>query len=106
MRNHRLFLCTVALAGCTGILGEAGGDGDGAGAQYPLTDLPLARLSHDEYVQTLTDLVKEVVPGAADAVLAQVLPKTADLPADRLVAAPDQKHGGFARLDQSEQQEY
>ena len=111
----RLVLCSLMLVGCTGILGDAtnggnnggnGGDGSGSPPQYPLADLPLPRLSHDEYLQTLHDLVTEALPSSADAVLADVMPLAVLMPADQLVTEASQKHGGFARLDQTEQQEY
>jgi hypothetical protein len=87
--------------------GSVGGAGGGAGG--PLADpgdLPLPRLARDEYVQTLRDLVAQVMPTDAAAILAGVLPLTADLPPDALVTTPLEKHGGFARVDQSEQQQY
>ena len=87
----RLVLCSLLLVGCTGILGDAtnggnnggnGGDGSGSPPQYPLADLPLPRLSHDEYLQTLRDLVTEALPSSADAVLADVMPLAVLMPAD------------------------
>jgi len=108
-----LLVSLLFFCGCTGILGNAlnggdsgGGDGAGPPPQYPLVDLPLPRLSHDEYLATVHDLVTEALPGEADAVLADIMPAAALLPADQLVGQPNDKHGGFARLDQTEQQEY
>ncbi|MDB4979526.1 MAG: Cellulose-binding domain protein [Myxococcales bacterium] len=128
-------LALVALAGgvgCHGFVpgpsnnrGAAGGGGSGAAgigaagmvaaggtsgaAGAPLAepgDLPLPRLTRDEYLQTLRDLVAQLMPTGADQILAGVLPLTTDLPVDALVTTPSEKHGGFARIDQSEQQQY
>jgi len=105
--------------------GGTGGDGDPSGGGTGSTtgpgtrgtgavtgmrstpgDLPLPRLSHDEYIQTVRDLVTQVMPKDASAILSSVISLTDDLPADQLVTISTEKHGGFARDDQSEQQEY
>jgi Protein of unknown function (DUF1592)/Protein of unknown function (DUF1588) len=80
--------------------GNGNGNGGGGVTVTSTSDLPLPRLSHDEYLQTLRDLTKELLPNEADQVL------TGDLPTDTLVSNPAEKHGGFDRLDQSEQQQY
>jgi hypothetical protein len=94
----------TATAGSTG----SGGDGGaGAGGTVALPgDLPLPRLARDEYVQTVRDLVTQAAPSIAPVVLPGVLNLTGDLPADALVTIPTEKHGGFARVDQTEQQQY
>ena len=69
-------------------------------------DLPLPRLSHDEYLQTVRDLVQQVVPSEAAGIVPAIMNLTGDLPPDALVTIPTEKHGGFARDDQSEQQQY
>jgi hypothetical protein len=94
----------TAGAGATGASGTTGAGGTGV-ATLP-GDLPLPRLARDEYIQTVRDLVTQVVPTMADAILAGVVPLTNDLPADALVTVPIEKHGGFARVDQAEQQQY
>jgi hypothetical protein len=90
----------------TGTGGAGGGAGTGGGVTGPPGDLPLPRLARDEYIQTIRDLAKQVLPSAADQVIASVIPLTNDLPADALVTIATEKHGGFGRADQSEQQQY
>jgi Protein of unknown function (DUF1592)/Protein of unknown function (DUF1588)/Protein of unknown function (DUF1595) len=85
--------------------GATGGGATGGGATGS-GDLPLPRLARDEYVQTVRDLLQQVAPSVANDVLTGVLPLTNGLPADALVTIPTEKHGGFARDDQSEQQQY
>ncbi len=88
------------------MMGTGGVDAD-AGAPLAMpTDLPLPRLSHDEYIQTVRDLVAAVMPSASDQILKTVLPLADDLPVDALVSTTNEKHGGFSRVDQSEQQQY
>src|SRR5882724_11151551 len=114
LQSERMLLglaAAVTLAGASGCLGapprDRGKAGDDAGAGAgPPGDLPLPRLSRDEYVQTLRDLTTQVLPSEADQVLATVIPLTKDLPADTLVTIATEKHGGFARVDQSQQQQY
>jgi len=91
-----------------GNAGSANGTGGtGAiGTRSTPGDLPLPRLSHDEYTQTIRDLVAQVLPSDATQVLSTVMPLTTDLPVDALVSVSTEIHGGFARLDQSEQQQY
>jgi len=110
----------LALAACgdeedSSKLRTPGGGGktpdgvDEATAVPPLgeeSNLPLPRLSRDEYVATLGDLLHETIPTAANEILQLVKPLAESLPADQLVSPPAEKHGGFARLDQSQQQMY
>jgi hypothetical protein len=93
-----------AGAGTSGATADAGAGTSGATATPG--DLPLPRLARDEYIQTVKDLVQQIGPTIASQVLAGVMPLTSDLPADALVTIPTEKHGGFARDDQSEQQQY
>jgi len=98
---------TTGSAGAMGTAGTTGGGGADAGATSALPgDLPLPRLSHDEYLQTVRDLVQQVVPSEAAGIVPAIMNLTGDLPADALVTIPTEKHGGFARDDQSEQQQY
>ncbi len=95
--------------GSSGAAGMVAAGGTSGAAGTPLGDpgdLPLPRLTRDEYIQTIRDLVAQVMPTGADQILAGVLPLTTDLPVDALVTTPSEKHGGFARIDQSEQQQY
>lgn len=114
---------SLGLAGgCVGTIGGdevTGGGGPTAGGSQnagagttsiisstAVSDLPLPRLSRDEYVQTVNDLIQQVLPAAASQVLVGIKSLTDALPADALVTTATEKHGGFARDDQSEQQEY
>src|SRR5450432_142770 len=101
---------SFGAAGAGGVVTTGAGGGAGAagagGLAGPPGDLPLPRLARDEYIQTVRDLAKQVLPSASDQVLAGVIPLTNDLPADALVTIATEKHGGFARADQSEQQQY
>src|SRR5882672_7475833 len=91
LQSERMLLglaAAVTLAGASGCLGapprDRGKAGDDAGAGAgPPGDLPLPRLSRDEYVQTLRDLTTQVLPSEADQVLATVIPLTKDLPRQR-----------------------
>ena len=100
----------ATTGGATGAAGSSAGAGGGAvGAAGALAlpgDLPLPRLAHDEYLQTVRDLVTQIAPTIAAGVLPGIMNLTGDLPADALVTIPTEKHGGFARDDQSEQQQY
>lgn len=104
----------AGVAGASGTNGASGAGGGSAGAT-PVADggavatpgdLPLPRLARDEYIQTVRDLVTQFAPSIANTVLPGVLNLTGDLPADALVTIPTEKHGGFARTDQAEQQQY
>lgn len=68
--------------------------------------LPLPRLTRDEYLATLGDLVRDAMGDEASDILRALAPLAEALPADQLVSPPSEKHGGFARLDQSQQQQY
>ncbi len=85
---------------------RAGCRAGAGGALAAPGDLPLPRLAHDEYLQTVSDLLTQVAPTIAAAVLPGIMNLTGALPADALVTIPTEKHGGFARDDQSEQQQY
>ena len=119
MRAARnLALLTIgcfALAACAEELDPGQRRGRGADDPSTATDapplgeesnLPLPRLTRDEYIATLGDLLHEAMPATANEVLQTVLPLAESLPADQLVSPPAEKHGGFARLDQSQQQMY
>lgn len=104
MRSVPMLMCLL-LGGCFGTISDPGGTDDSA-PQSPQDDVPLPRLSHDEYVQTIRDLIQEVAPDAADQVLAAIEPLLDGMPQDQLVGEVSEQHGGFSRLDQTEQQEY
>ncbi|HEY8923013.1 MAG TPA: DUF1588 domain-containing protein [Polyangia bacterium] len=93
--------------GTGGVLGGSGTGGMTMGMRTTPGDLPLPRLSHDEYIQTIKDLVTQVMPAAeATKIISAAIPLTTDLSQDALVGSPSEKHGGFSRVDQSEQQPY
>jgi hypothetical protein len=109
-----------SLVGCVGVIQNPSGDNGGgssgtgtdpggtvsAGMRSTPGDLPLPRLSHDEYIQTVQDLVMQMLPADGAQIITDFMPLTTDLPADALVTITTEKHGGFSRIDQSEQQQY
>ena len=98
---------TSVTPGSGGVLGGSGSGGMAMGMRTTPGDLPLPRLSHDEYIQTIQDLVTQVMPAAeASKIITAALPLTTDLSQDSLVGTASEKHGGFSRVDQSEQQPY
>lgn len=130
---RRLLLCVPLLLSCEGAIvgakplgsagagggdGTAGGDGAG-GATQPLgatpspfdcttaaagPELPLRRLSHTEYRNTVTAFVRAALPSSADAALTAMSDVLTQVPDDSLVRPAGEAHGGFTRLDQSAQQ--
>lgn len=113
-----LLSCSALAAACgeddpSKLRGGGGGDGDGSGSDEtdapPLgeeSSMPLPRLTRDEYIATLGDVLREAMPASASNVLPVVLPIAQTLPEDQLVSPPNEQHGGFSRLDQSQQQMY
>ncbi|NUQ77450.1 MAG: DUF1592 domain-containing protein [Polyangiaceae bacterium] len=103
-----------ALTGaCTGIIGgEDAPDGPGGtptsfacdADQVPAA-LPLRRLSHLQYRNTMADLVRFASPSAAVEILGAIEPLFAQLPNDQRVG-PDKHYAGFTRLDQALQQQH
>lgn len=81
-------------------------DGGPGGPLGPPDEIALARLSRDEYEATLSDLLREIAPTSASAIMSAVAPVLTTLGADQRVGGPNEKHGGFERLDQSVQQAY
>lgn len=70
----------------------------------PAPELPLRRLSRDEYRNAVEDFVRAALPMAATSVVSAVQPTLEQVPTDARVAAPGDTHGGFTRLDQTVQQ--
>ena len=113
---------TVALAtlvACDGgdgssLLGGAGtGENQpgskGAVSEPPIgeeSDLPLPRLTRNEYIATLSDIVGEALPSVANEIVAYATRAALAMPEDQLVSPALERHGGFARLDQTQQQKY
>lgn len=109
----RIGLASVlVLSACQGVIG--GGDGSGSGGPggpggpgaTTQTEIPLRRLAASEYAATVTDLVTKVEPTDASAILAAASAALKAYPADLPTAAPNEKHGGYYRLDQLVQQEH
>jgi hypothetical protein len=67
--------------------------------------LPLRRLSHLQYRNTVEDLVRFAAPSAAVEILGGAAPLFAQLPDDQRVG-PDKHYAGFTRLDQALQQQH
>jgi Protein of unknown function (DUF1592)/Protein of unknown function (DUF1588)/Protein of unknown function (DUF1595)/Protein of unknown function (DUF1585) len=64
----------------------------------------LRRLTRAQYVNTLQDLVRQALPTGGDAVAAALPTIATNYPADAVIALPNERHGGFQRLDQAVQQ--
>jgi hypothetical protein len=114
MRRLALGMVLLAPAGC---IGSLGGDDDSTGkpgeeeVTYETsafackpglqpTELPLRRLSNQQYRRAMTDTLRALLPGEADAVLSEVQSRVDALPRDKR-SGPDPKYGGFRRLDQA-----
>lgn len=109
-----LLLLASVTAACTGDIGE----GDSQGTKEPSTPtnfvcdetivpaaLPLRRLSHLQYANTIRDLVRIGSPSEGDAILGAVEPLFDQVPDDARIG-PDKHYAGFTRLDQAVQQEH
>ncbi|MDI3288593.1 DUF1592 domain-containing protein [Polyangium sp. 15x6] len=102
-----------ALTGaCTGLIGEPLDGEVGSTPTSFVCDpdavpqaLPLRRLSHLQYRNTVSDLVRFAVPSAAGEILGGAEPLFAQLPNDQRVG-PDKHYAGFTRLDQALQQQH
>ena len=102
-----------ALTGaCTGIIGGEPSDGPSSTPTAFACDegqvpeaLPLRRLSHLQYRNTLADLVRFASPSAAAEILGEADPNFEKLPSDQRVG-PDKHYAGFTRLDQALQQQH
>ncbi|MDC0743094.1 DUF1588 domain-containing protein [Polyangium mundeleinium] len=112
-RRWPWLLALGALTGaCTGLIGEPL---DGKGGSTPTSfvcdteavpeALPLRRLSHLQYRNTVSELVRFAAPSAAAEILGGADPLFAQLPDDRRVG-PDKHYAGFTRLDQALQQQH
>jgi hypothetical protein len=105
-----LGLCAAAGA-CTGVIGDPL-EGPGSTPTSFVCDedavpatVPLRRLSHLQYRNTVADLVRFAAPASADVVLGAVAARIAGLPEDQRVG-PDKHYAGFTRLDQALQQQH
>ena len=123
MRPHfaSLTLSMGLLASaCSGAIGDRGGQDKGGSTTQPPgstptnfvcdpdavpESLPLRRLSHAQYENTIRDLVRFALPQDADVVLPDIEPLFDEVP-DDLRVGPDKHYAGFTRLDQAVQQEH
>ncbi len=71
-----------------------------------LPEIPLRRLSKEQYMFTVQDLLRQVVPNQADQIYAAALPRVSLIPEDAPQLDGNNKHGGFRRLDQAIQQQF
>lgn len=111
-----LFLVCLALPACFVLRDSDGTQFDGRlpGEDVSIDAEPLGeestlglpRLGRDEYLHTLNDVLREAVPTLAAELWQTLEPATRAFPADQPVSPPAEKHGGFTRLDQSQQQQY
>jgi hypothetical protein len=68
------------------------------------TDLPLRRLSHNEYLNTVQAFIAAAAPMSAMDVESSLATDLAQVPADTIVPLAGEHHGGFSRMDQTVQQ--
>lgn len=114
IRRLALGMVLLAPAGC---IGSLGGDDDNTGkpdeeeVTYETsafackpglqpTELPLRRLSNQQYRRAMSDTLRALLPSEADVVLSEVQNRVDALPRDKR-SGPDPKYGGFRRLDQA-----
>ena len=114
IRRLALGMVLLAPAGC---IGSLGGDDDNTGkpgeeeVTYETsafackpglqpTELPLRRLSNQQYRRAMTDTLRALLPSEADGVLSEMQNRVDALPRDKR-SGPDPKYGGFRRLDQA-----
>lgn len=107
-----LFGLGLLSGACTGIIGD---DKEPGGTTNPAsfacdTDLtpaaiPLRRLSHLQYRNTISDIVRVAAPKSASVVIDAVSPIMNQLPQDQRIG-PDKHYAGFSRRDQALQQEH
>lgn len=67
-------------------------------------ELPLRRLAHVEYVNTVEAFVRAALTSSHGAVMTTLNDTLAQLPNDAMTRPSNESHGGFTRLDQSTQQ--
>lgn len=112
MRRLALGVVLLAPTGCVGILGDEDDSKPNeeettyetsAFACKPglqPTELPLRRLSNQQYRHAFEDTLRALLPTHADAVLLEASQRVDALPRDKR-SGPDPKYGGFRRLDQA-----
>jgi hypothetical protein len=115
-KHFASLLVAAALPACIGDLGETGSSSGEpkepstptnfvCDPNLPPETLPLRRLSHVQYTNTVRDLVRVAAGDEADAVIAAVEPLFDQVPDDAR-KGKDKHYGGFTRLDQAVQQEH
>jgi len=107
-----LFGLGLLSGACTGIIGD---DAKPGGTTNPASftcdteltpaAIPLRRLSHVQYRNTINDIVRFAAPKSATSVLDTVNPLINLLPDDQRIG-PDKHYAGFSRRDQALQQEH
>ena len=117
---HRTALAVLAgslvASGCVGRIGDSSDEDASSKPPSTPTDfvcdveaapgaLPLRRLSHAQYQNTVRDLMRVALPSEADAALAAIEPLFDQVP-DDLRIGPDKHYAGFTHLDQAVQQEH
>jgi hypothetical protein len=101
-------------AACDGLIGT-GGDDAPLPSSTPTNfvcdpaavpaELPLRRLSHAQYANTVADLVRAMLPGEADSIITDIEPLVDRVP-DDVATGPDKHYAGFTSLDQAVQQSH
>jgi Protein of unknown function (DUF1592)/Protein of unknown function (DUF1588) len=72
-------------------------------AQTPV-ELPLRRLSHTEYLNTVRSFARAALPQSNAAALSSIATELGQVPEDTVVKVGGDTHGGFSHLDQTMQQ--
>lgn len=108
-------LAALVTSGCEGKISWPGGPGaepsqavDAGRREPPFScaedalapELPLRRLSHVQYVESIRDLAAVLAPSDSAAVLAALEPQLGAMPVDAR-GGPDPAYGGLRRLDQA-----
>ena len=108
---------TLSLLGATACVGLIGDDDDEPEGKVPSTptnfvcdasivpeSVPLRRLTHVQYVNAVSDLVRAALPSDGQAVIDQVAPLFDRVPDDQRIGP--EHYARFSRLDQTVQQDH
>ena len=110
-----LLLLAAGAGACVGNIGDDGTDGPQEKVPSTPTNfvcddtivpesLPLRRLTHAQYVNAISDLVRAALASDADAVIEQIAPLFDQVPDDQRIGP--EHYARFSRLDQTVQQDH
>lgn len=108
---------SLSLAGVAACVGNIGDEADAPQDKVPSTptnfvcdasivpeSVPLRRLTHVQYVNAISDLVRALLPSDAEAVIDQLGPSFDRVPDDQRIGP--EHYARFSRLDQTVQQDH